>query len=63
MFILSCWFGVGLSLYMASACFGAKFDLGTKIPHAPWPKAQNTEQKQCYNKFNKDLKNGLYIYI
>ena len=36
---------------------------GTKIPHAPWPKTQKTVKKQCYNKFNKDLKNGLYIYI
>ena len=31
---------------------------GIKVPHASWPKTQNTEQKQYYNKFNKDLKNG-----
>ena len=28
------------------------------IPHDLWPKSQNTEQKQCCNKFNKDFKNG-----
>ena len=27
------------------------------IPHDLWPKSQNTEQKQCCNKFNKDFKN------
>ena len=31
---------------------------GAKIPHASWPKNQNMEQKQYYNKFNKDFKNG-----
>ena len=29
-----------------------------KIPHGLWPRNQNTEQKQCCNKFNKDFKNG-----
>ena len=29
---------------------------GAKIPHASWPKNQNIEQKQYYNKFNKDFK-------
>ena len=29
-----------------------------KIPHASWPKDQNIQQKQYYNKSNKDFKNG-----
>ena len=29
-----------------------------KIPHASQPKNQNGKQKQYYNKFNKDFKNG-----
>ena len=29
-----------------------------KIPHASWPKKQNTEQKQYCNKFNKNFKMG-----
>ena len=29
-----------------------------RIPHASWPRDQTTEQRQCCNKFNKDLKNG-----
>ena len=29
---------------------------GTKIPHASGPKNQNIKQKQCCNKFSKDLK-------
>ena len=33
---------------------------GTKIPHASWSKNQNVKQKQCYNKFNEDFKNGPY---
>ena len=28
----------------------------TKIPHALLPKSQDLKQKQCCNKFNKDLK-------
>ena len=36
---------------------------GTKIPHASWPKNQTIKQKQCYHKFNKDFKNGLYKKI
>ena len=31
-------------------------DLGAKIPRAQWLKYQNREQKQCYNKFNKDFR-------
>ena len=31
---------------------------GAKIPHASGPKNQNIKQKQYYNKFNKDFKNG-----
>ena len=31
---------------------------GAKIPHALGPKNQNIKQKQYYNKFNKDFKNG-----
>ena len=27
-----------------------------KIPRASWPKSRNIKQKQCCNKFNKDLK-------
>ena len=34
---------------------------GTKIPHASWPKIQTIKQWQCYHKFSKDFKNGLYI--
>ena len=34
---------------------------GAKIPHALWPKNQNTEQKQYCNKFNKDLKKMFHI--
>ena len=33
---------------------------GAKMPHAWWPKNQNIKQKQYYNKFNKDFKNGPY---
>ena len=29
-----------------------------KIPHASWPKNQNTKEKRYCNKFNKDFKNG-----
>ena len=29
---------------------------GAKIPHASWPKNQNIIQKQCCNKFKKDLR-------
>ena len=32
-------------------------DLGTKIPHALWPKNQNIKQQQYCDKF-KDFKNG-----
>ena len=31
---------------------------GARIPHASGPKIQNRKQKQCCNKFSKDLKNG-----
>ena len=31
---------------------------GAKTPHASWPKNQNMKQKQYWNKFNKDFKNG-----
>ena len=31
---------------------------GAKTPHASWPENQNTKEKQCCNKFNKDFKNG-----
>ena len=27
-----------------------------KIPHALWPKNQNTKQRRYYNKFNKGLR-------
>ena len=27
-----------------------------RIPHASWSKKQNMEVRQCYNRFNKDLK-------
>ena len=30
----------------------------TGIPYASWSGNQNMKQKQCYNKFNKDFKNG-----
>ena len=44
---------------------------GAKTPHASWPKNQNIKQKQYYDKFNKDFKNGphkknlkkIYIHI
>ena len=29
---------------------------GLRIPHASWPKNQNTKQKQCCKKLSKDLK-------
>ena len=29
---------------------------GVKIPQAQWPKKQNKNQKQYFNKFNKDFK-------
>ena len=32
--------------------------LEAKIPHTSGPKNQNIKQKQYYNKFNKDFKNG-----
>ena len=28
------------------------------IPHASWPRGQNVEQMQHYNKFNEDFENG-----
>ena len=31
---------------------------GVKILDASWPKKQNIRQKQYYNRFNKDFKNG-----
>ena len=31
-----------------------------KIPHTSLAKKQNLKQKQCGNKFNKDVKNGPY---
>jgi len=31
-----------------------------KILDASWPKKQNIRQKQYYNRFNKDFKNGLH---
>ena len=31
---------------------------GPKLPHASWPQNQNVKQKQRYNKFSKDFKNG-----
>ena len=31
---------------------------GGTITRASWPKDQNIKQKQYFNKFNKDLKNG-----
>ena len=31
-------------------------DLGTKIPHASWPKNQNIKHKQYCNKFKTTLK-------
>ena len=48
------WLRLCLSMY------GCGFDPWSeaKIPHALWPKNQNIKQKQCYNKFNKDFKNG-----
>ena len=33
---------------------------GAKVLHASRPKNQNIKQKQYYNKFNKDFKNGPY---
>ena len=37
---------------------GSTPGLGTKIPHRSGPKNQDLKQKQCWNKFNKDFKNG-----
>lgn len=31
---------------------------GAKTPHTSWPKSKNMKQKQYWNKFNKDYKNG-----
>ena len=33
-------------------------DQGAKIPYASQPENGNIKQKQYYNKFNKDFKNG-----
>ena len=33
-------------------------DWGDNIPHASQPKNQSRKQKQYYNTFNKDFKNG-----
>ena len=33
-------------------------DWGAKIPHALWPKELDIKQKQYWNKFNKNFKNG-----
>ena len=37
---------------------GSILGRGTKIPCASWPKNQNIQQKQYYNKFNKNFYNG-----
>ena len=34
---------------------GSIFCQRVKVPHASWPKNQNTKQKQYCNKFNKDF--------
>ena len=36
-------------------------DWGTRMPHASQPKTKNIEQKQYYNKFNKDFKNSPHL--
>ena len=48
------WLGVCLSARNAGSYPGQ----GTVIPHASWPRGQNVEQTQCYNKFNEDFENG-----
>lgn len=47
----------GISPATAGSAFSAP-GWGARIPHASWPRDQTTEQRQCCNKFNKDLKNG-----
>ena len=42
----------------SSSSAGVRVCWEAKIPHALRPKKQNTKQKQCCNKFNKDFKNG-----
>ena len=44
--------------FLQSRMVGLIIGWGARIPHALGPKSQNIKQKQCYNKFNKDLKKG-----
>ena len=43
-----------------TSCVGAGSipDQGAKIPYASQPENWNIKQKQYFNKFNKDFKNG-----
>ena len=36
---------------------------GARIPHATWPKSQNIKQKQYCNKFIKDLKVHISLFL
>lgn len=33
---------------------------GARIPQASWTESQDMKEKQCYNKFNADFKNGTH---
>ena len=46
------------TLLSNAGCVGLIPGWGTKILDALRPKNQNTKQKQCCNKFNKNFKNG-----
>ena len=50
------WWSSGQDFVLNAGGLGSISGQGAKIPHASWPK--NTEQKQYFNKFNNDFKNG-----
>lgn len=41
-----------------AACMGQSPGQGAKTPHGSQPQTQNVKQKQYFNKFNEDFKNG-----
>ena len=53
------WWSSGQDVAFQSRGMGSSPGQGARIPHASWPKYQNTEQKQCGNKISKDFKNDI----
>ena len=48
---------------LLSIAGGSTPSQGAKIPYALWPKKERHKQKQYWNNFNKDFKNGLHQNI